>query len=144
MRRWFCILLMTAAAYTANDPGPDQVPEWAQQGKFRFARLDGGPIEIMKTARSAWGMHFTDPLYLNWFYPAFMLVVGTHYMPFIFLYGMWEFAILSAVLVGGGAAIGMLAPDVFAAGGWYTAIALLLFALLVQIRPSIRKINPTT
>ncbi len=60
MRRWFCILLMTAAAYAANDPGPDQVPEWAQQGKFRFARLDGGPIEIMKTARSAWGMHFTD------------------------------------------------------------------------------------
>jgi hypothetical protein len=36
----------------------EQVPEWAQQGKFRFARLDGGPIEILKTARSSWGMHF--------------------------------------------------------------------------------------
>ncbi|HSB15199.1 MAG TPA: hypothetical protein VLE22_12130 [Bryobacteraceae bacterium] len=40
-------------------PGPEQVPEWAQQGKYRFARLDGGPIEILKTARSSWGMHFT-------------------------------------------------------------------------------------
>jgi hypothetical protein len=39
-------------------PGPEQIPEWAQQGKYRFARLDGGPIEILKTARSAWGMHF--------------------------------------------------------------------------------------
>ena len=35
------------------------MPEWARQGKYRFARLDGGPIEILKTARSAWGMHFT-------------------------------------------------------------------------------------
>jgi hypothetical protein len=26
---------------------------------------------------------------INWFYPAFMIVVGTHYVPFIFLYGMW-------------------------------------------------------
>ena len=24
----------------------------------------------------------------NWFYPASMIVVGAHYLPFIFLYGM--------------------------------------------------------
>ena len=39
-------------------PGEDRIPEWAQQGRFRFTRLDGGPIEILKTSRSAWGMHF--------------------------------------------------------------------------------------
>jgi len=44
---------------------------------------------------------------INWFYPAFMLVVGTHYMPFIFLYGMWEFAVLAAMLIGGGMAISL-------------------------------------
>src|SRR5262245_22975091 len=27
---------------------------------------------------------------LNWFFPGFMVVVGAHYLPFIFLYGMWE------------------------------------------------------
>jgi len=43
-----------ASAQRASD-----IPEWAQQGKFRFTRLDGGPIEILKTARSAWGMHFS-------------------------------------------------------------------------------------
>ncbi|NTW12054.1 MAG: hypothetical protein HGA30_01950 [Anaerolineales bacterium] len=69
---------------------------------------------------------------INWFYPAFMLIVGTHYMPFIFLYGMWEFTLLSALLIGGGVAIGMLLPDTFAAGGWFTAAVLLLFAVLVQ------------
>ena len=41
-------------------PGPEQMPAWLEQGKVRFTRLDGGPIEILKTARSAWGMHFND------------------------------------------------------------------------------------
>jgi len=72
---------------------------------------------------------------INWFYPAFMLIVGVHYMPFIFLYGMWEFAVLSAVLIGGGVAIGMLLPHTFIVGGWFTAVILLLFAMLVQLTP---------
>jgi len=72
---------------------------------------------------------------INWFYPAFMLIIGVHYMPFIFLYGMWEFAVLAALLIGGGVAIGMLLPATFIAGGWFTAIALVLFAALVQVTP---------
>jgi hypothetical protein len=76
---------------------------------------------------------------INWFYPAFMLIVGTHYMPFIFLYGMWEFAFLSAALIGGGVAIGMLLPHTFATGGWLTGAILLLFALLVQVMPRLAK-----
>ena len=59
---WIAVAL-SAAPRTDHDPvlypGPGQVPEWAQQGKYRFARLDGGPIEVLKTARSSWGMHFT-------------------------------------------------------------------------------------
>ena len=37
------------------EPGPEQIPEWLQQGRFRFARLDGGPIEVQKEMRSKWG-----------------------------------------------------------------------------------------
>src|SRR5712692_9113528 len=66
---------------------------------------------------------------LDWFSPAFMVVVGAHYLPFIFLYGMWQFAILATVLVGGGVAIGLARPDAFAIGGWLTGVVLLLFAL---------------
>lgn len=73
--------------------------------------------------------------HLNWFYPAFMLVVGAHYLPFVFLYGMWEFAVLSFVLIGGGVAIGLLWPEVFSPGGWVTALALLSFAWLVRSKP---------
>jgi hypothetical protein len=76
---------------------------------------------------------------INWFYPAFMLIVGTHYMPFIFLYGMSEFAFLSGALIGGGVAIGMLLPHTFAIGGWITGTILLLFALFVQIKPRLAK-----
>lgn len=69
---------------------------------------------------------------INWFYPAFMLIVGTHYLPFIFLYGMWEFAVLAVVLIFGSVGIAMLFPDSFTLGGWVTAIVLLLFAVFVQ------------
>ena len=76
---------------------------------------------------------------LNWFYPAFMLIVGVHYMPFIFLYGMWEFAVLAGALIFGSVGIGMFLPDTFITGGWFTAIMLLVFALWVRISPKLSK-----
>jgi hypothetical protein len=65
---------------------------------------------------------------INWFYPAFMIVVGAHYLPFMTLYGMWQFAILGGGLITGGVALGIFAPHLFTPGGWLTAVALLLFA----------------
>lgn len=66
---------------------------------------------------------------VNWFYPAFMIVIGTHYMPFMFLYGMWQYAILAAMLIGGGLLIGLYLPNSFIVGGWLTAALLLVFSL---------------
>ena len=57
----------------------------------------------------------------NWFFPAFLVVVGAHYLPFIFLYGMWQFGILSVLLVAIGTGIGWYFPDSFALGGWVGA-----------------------
>ena len=37
---------------------------------------------------------------LNLFYPALMVLLGAHYLPFVFLYGMRMFAVLTAALVG--------------------------------------------
>ncbi len=67
----------------------------------------------------------------NWFYPAFMIVVGAHYLPFATLYGMWQYLVLGAVLIFGGVGIGMVLPAAFATGGWFTAVALLAFAVFV-------------
>jgi hypothetical protein len=67
---------------------------------------------------------------LNWFYPAFMIALGTHYLPFIFLYGMWQFGVLAAVLLGAGVALGLYLQSLFSVGGWFTAVVLLVFAFV--------------
>jgi hypothetical protein len=68
---------------------------------------------------------------LNWFYPAFMLVVGAHYISFIPLYGMPHYAVLAATLIGAGLALVLLTPNGFSVGGWVTGLVLALFALFV-------------
>jgi hypothetical protein len=67
------------------------------------------------------------------FYPSFMIVTGAHYLPFIFLYGMWQFGVLAVLLIAGGAALGFLGVDAFAAGAWLTAAFLLLFAAAARL-----------
>ena len=38
---------------------PQDVPPWAEQGNFRFIRLDGGRIESWKAERTWWGRKFS-------------------------------------------------------------------------------------
>ncbi len=38
---------------------PEDVPPWAEQGNFRFIRLDGGQIERWKAERTWWGEKFS-------------------------------------------------------------------------------------
>jgi len=80
---------------------------------------------------------------VNWFYPAFMIVVGAHYLPFITLYGMWQYAILAGALIGGGTALGFLLPQQFAPGGWLTGAALIIFAVFawrMQAKRSVKSL----
>src|SRR3954470_5968819 len=66
-----------------------------------------------------------------WFYPAFMIVVGAHYLPFMFLYGMKQFGLLAALMIAAGVVIGMYLPTApFSTGGWITAVLLLIFAIV--------------
>jgi hypothetical protein len=66
----------------------------------------------------------------NWFFPAAMIVVGTHYLPFITLYGMKMFGILAGLLVVIGAGLALYGPEFFSLGGWVTAVILIVFAFL--------------
>jgi len=65
---------------------------------------------------------------LDWFFPAFMIVLGAHYLPFVFLYGMRLFGVLCALLVSAGLGLALYAPPSFAGGAWVTAGLLLAFA----------------
>jgi hypothetical protein len=107
-------------------------------------RLMGRPASLPKGhPMNALGMQLAFVLPLNlplafaatahrrdWFYPAFMIAVGSHYLPFIFMYGMWQFGVLAALLVGSGLIIGLYLPTVFNLGAWLTAFMLLIFAFV--------------
>lgn len=65
---------------------------------------------------------------INWFFPALLIIIGAHYLPFITLYGMWQYGALGGLMVGGGFLFGLLLPHQFAVGGWFGAGCLLVFA----------------
>lgn len=67
----------------------------------------------------------------DWFYPAFMIALGAHYLPFVFLYGMRMFGVLAALLWAGGVLLGGTRLSLgFSAGAWLTGILLLVVAVL--------------
>ena len=68
--------------------------------------------------------------HLTWFYPAIMIALGSHYLPFIFMYGMPQFGVLAGILITAGVLLGMYVPSSFSLGGWLTAVTLLVFAFL--------------
>jgi hypothetical protein len=67
---------------------------------------------------------------VDWFYPAFLIVVGAHYLPFTFLYGMRQFLVLAAMLIAAGLVIGLYVQSVFFLGAWIGAGLLIAFAFL--------------
>jgi hypothetical protein len=107
-------------------------------------RLLGGPWKLRpENPFSALGMQvaFVLPLclpvvaavaahHLVWFYPAFMVVLGAHYLPFVFLYGMPMFWALSISLVSFGVALAHRQDGSFAGPAWITGGVLLGFAVL--------------
>ena len=66
----------------------------------------------------------------NLFYPAIMILLGAHYIPFVFLYGMRLFAFLAGILISGGVCIAMYGANRFSTGAWTTGLVLVLFAFL--------------
>lgn len=107
-------------------------------------RLMGRPAKV-RSENGLWALGsqiaFTVPLNFilvgaailfreNWFFPAAMIVVGAHYLPFITLYGMKMFGVLAALLVLGGTGLALYGPPIFSLGGWLTGIILIVFALI--------------
>jgi hypothetical protein len=110
-------------------------------------RLAGRPAALSRQnplGNLAMQVAFTVPLVLpvaaaaalyrqGWFYPACLVIVGAHYLPFVFLYGMKTFAALAAALVGAGFALGFLMPDEVVLGGWVGGAVLGTFAVALLI-----------
>jgi hypothetical protein len=109
-------------------------------------RLSGGPSSLPAghpMRALATQIAFTVPFGLlvaaavtgyrqEWFFPASMIIVGAHYLPFVFLYGMPLFAVLAALLTFGGVALALWTSAAPAAGGWVTGAILVVFAFLLR------------
>ena len=107
-------------------------------------RLTGGRATLSSDNalwNLGWQVAFTLPLSmlllvpvanfrLNWFYPALMILLGAHYLPFVFMYGMRMFIALCAILVGGGVVIALHFAGSFSLGGWICGLVLFIFAWL--------------
>jgi hypothetical protein len=105
-------------------------------------RLTGGPTSVTRGNPLHYlGMQiaFTLPMTmlllvpvtefrLNLFYPALMILLGAHYLPFTFLYGMRMFIPLCAMLVSCGVVIAYYFSGSFSLGGWICGLTLFVFA----------------
>ncbi len=65
---------------------------------------------------------------LNWFFPALMVLVGAHYLPFATLYGMRMFLFLAGILIAAGYVIAVYFAATFSLGAWIGGLALFVFA----------------
>ena len=63
------------------------------------------------------------------FYPALLMLVGAHYLPFVFLYGTLAWLGLAGAMLASGYVLGWVAPQGFAFGGWLGAALLVAYAL---------------
>lgn len=101
-----------------------------------YALPKGHPMNAL-AIQVAFTLPLTLPLVIGiaalhpaWFYPAFMIVLGAHYLPFIFMYGMWQFGVLSAALIASGVVLAMYMPTPVSLGAWLTAALLFAFAFV--------------
>jgi hypothetical protein len=106
---------------------------WAMRHRYSVSK--GNPLNALG-AQTAFVLPLCLPLVgaatlyrLDWFFPAFMVLLGAHYLPFATVYGMRMFYVLAAVLFSAGVVLGLYVHLPFAAGAWFTAAVLMVFAV---------------
>src|SRR5690242_9111605 len=66
--------------------------------------------------------------HLNWFFPALMILLGAHYLPFATLFGMRMFLFLAGILLAAGIVVAHWFSGTFSLGAWIGGLALFVFA----------------
>lgn len=64
------------------------------------------------------------------FYPAFAVLIGAHWLPFVYIYAMKSFAVIAGLLVATGILFGFVYTLSYSSCGFVTAGILLLFAVI--------------
>ena len=67
---------------------------------------------------------------IEWFYPAMMIAVGAHYLPFAFLYGMRHFTALAVAMIAVGLLVGIYTPQLSVVAAWFASAMLIIAAFV--------------
>ena len=67
---------------------------------------------------------------INLFFPALTIIIGIHYLPFVYAYKMNSYWILAAILVIGGSYFGFMLPENFGICAYYTGAILFIFSII--------------
>ncbi len=67
---------------------------------------------------------------INWFFPAFAVLIGAHYLPFIWAYRMPTFGILAALLISIGVLCVLKFSNSFPMAAYMTGSSMILFAII--------------
>ncbi len=67
---------------------------------------------------------------VNLFFPALTIIIGAHYLPFVYAYKLKTYWILASLLVIGGGFFGFIVQDNSGFCAYYTGSILFLFAIL--------------
>ena len=70
---------------------------------------------------------------INLFFPSFTILIGAHYLPFVYGYRMLSFLMLASVLVLEGTICAILYANSFSEQAYVTGATLLLFATINYI-----------
>lgn len=142
------VIWLTAAALGTWVSPKASIVSIVAAGFFTFPltqlmlRLSGRPARVSRDNPLHWlGMQvaFVLPLSmlllvpvghfrLNWFFPALVILLGAHYLPFASLYGMRIFLFLAGVLVAMGVVIALWFSGTFSLGAWTGGLVLFVFA----------------
>lgn len=67
---------------------------------------------------------------INWFFPAFAVIVGAHYLPFIWAYKLPSFGVLGILIVVSGSFIAYFIPESFDLAAYTTGGLIILFGVI--------------
>lgn len=81
---------------------------------------------------------------LNLFFPALLILLGAHYLPFATLYGMRMFLFLAGILLAAGVLVAHYLSATFSPGAWFGGLTLFVFAWIGRSIATAETFAPST
>lgn len=80
---------------------------------------------------------------INWFFPSFAVIVGAHYLPFVWAYKLPSFGVLGILIVVSGSFIAYFIPESFDLAAYTTGGLIVLFGIIhfILVKAEIKRFS---